>query len=258
MPSEKISELMGILGELESRLKQFDVEARRLVELRGDLMGTTAALQSAGKELQAVASALREGASTMRELDMAAALQRIAEIEAALDIRSNQLEAAIDREVAALGTSLKQQVSTQLAELPSQIGPAVAAAFDKQFKATKRAIDSLVADADSRHNELLEGIRKGIKDQAAISKAAAVALDKAIEESSASAREERERQLTALLEALKKTEAAVSVQTTANENLVKTGFQKLRRLSGVAILFAAAAFLAAVFIIFTLHKMRSP
>ena len=250
MPSDTVNELVGTLSELESRLKQFDAEARRLGELRGELKGTTAALQSAGKDLQSVASALRDGAATMRELDMAATLKRLAEIEHALDARSKQLEATIDREIAELGESLKHQVSTQLEALPAQLGPTVASAFDKQFETTKRAIDSLVADAGTRHAELLTSVRQGLEQNAADAKANTAAIGQAITQLGASAREATDRQMNAILKSLAEADASSSSLAKSTEAIVQAGTQKAARHALVAALLAAAALAAAVVGIF--------
>ena len=250
MPSDTVNELVRTVSELESRLKQFDAEARRLGELRGELKGTTAALQSAGKDLQSVASSLRDGAATMRELDMAATLKRLAEIEAALDARSKQLEAAIGREIAELGDSLKQQVSRQLDALPAQLGPTVASAFDKQFETTKRAIDSLVADAGARQAELLTSVRQGLEQNAAESKASAATIGQAVTQLGAAAREAGDRQMNAMLKSLADADARSSAQAKSTEDLVKIGTRRAARLSLVSALLAAAALAAAVVGIF--------
>jgi hypothetical protein len=250
MPSDTVNELVGTLSELESRLKQFDAEARRLGELRGELKGTTAALQSSGKDLQSVTSALRDGAATMRELDMAATLKRLAEIEHALDARSKQLEATIDREIAELGESLKHQVSKQLDALPNQLGPTVASAFDKQFETTKRAIDSLVADAGTRHAELLASLRQGLEQHTTESKASAAAIGQAVTQLGAAARDASDRQMNALLRSLADADARSSAQAKSTEAIVQAGTQRAARLALVAALLAAAALAAAVVGIF--------
>ena len=162
MSSETINELVGSLTHLQDKLQKLDGETRRLGELRGDLKSVASSLTATGKEFQAVAASMADGAATMRTLDMAATLKRLAEIEKALDTRSRELEKVIEREIVQLGESLKLQVSTQLDALPGLIGPTVANAFDKQFATTKSAIDSLVTDADSRHQLLTASVQSGV------------------------------------------------------------------------------------------------
>ena len=250
MPSETINELVGTLSELETRLKHFDAEARRLGELRGELKGATSGLQSAGKDLQAVAASLRDGAATMRELDMAATLKRLAEIEAALDARSKQLEAAIDREIAELGDSLKQQVSRQLDALPAQLGPTVASAFDKQFETTKRAIDALVADAGTRHTDLLTTIRQGLEHQSTESRVSDAALGQSIAQLGAAVREASDRQAGVVTKSLSDADSRNASHAKELESAVRAGAQKTARLALVAAVLAAAALVAACIGIF--------
>jgi hypothetical protein len=124
----------------------------------------------------------------MRELDMAATLRRIAEIEAVLDARSEQLAAVIDREIAELGESVRHQLSKQIDALPIQLGNTVAAAFDKQFKATKTAIDSLVANAGAWHAKVLTTIAQALQQEAAETKARDESINQAIIQLSADMR----------------------------------------------------------------------
>jgi hypothetical protein len=186
----------------------------------------------------------------MRDLDMAATLRRLAEIEATLDARSQQLEKAIDREIAELGESLKHQVSKQLDQLPGQLGPTVAAAFDKQFETTKQAIDSLVADAGARHAELLTSVRQGLEQHAAESKASATAIGQAVTQLGAAARDASDRQMNAMLKSLAEADARSLAQAKSTEALVQAGTQSVARLSLVSALLAAAALAAAVVGIF--------
>jgi hypothetical protein len=174
MSSETINKLVGSLNELRIKLDGLNGEARRLGELRGDLKSAASGLTTTGQDLRAVAIALGVGAATMRGLDMVATIKRLEEIELTLDARSRELEQAIDREIAALGESLKQQVSKQLDGLPTQIGSTVALAFDRQFTTTKAAIDSLVADMGASHQTLTVTLQSGVdkiladaKDQSA-------------------------------------------------------------------------------------------
>jgi hypothetical protein len=249
MSSETINQLVGTLGELELRLQRFDAEAQRLGDLRGELRGATTGLQSAGKDLQLIASALREGASTMRELDMPAVLTRVAEIESALDARSKQLESAITREITELGESLKHQVSKQLDTLPGQLGPTVAAAFDKQFETTKRAIDALVADAGTRHSEILMAIRQGIA-QGQESADRDSKLAQTVSQLGKAVREAYEKQVGTLVKALSEADARNSAHGTAIEAVITAVSRKNTRLTVIGIILAGAAAIAAVVGIF--------
>ena len=250
MASETINELVGTLSELESRLKQFDAEAHRLGELRGELKGATAGLQSAGKDLQAVASALRDGASTMRELDMAATLRRLAEIEATLDARSKQLEVAVDREIAELGESLKHQVSKQLDALPAQIGSIVAHAFDQQFATTKAAIDSLVTDAGSRHQALTTTL------QSSDNKLLTVMNDWRTAEMNSTAqlentmRESQSTQLGSIMTSLDAAEYRNTAQANSLEAVLLAGTRKAGLMATHAFIVAMLGAIAAVISIF--------
>ena len=101
-------------------------------------------LHSVGKDLQDVASGLREGASTMRDLDMAATLRRLAEIEGALDARSQQLEKAIADKEAKAAELLKTQemlarVKMEKIELLEQLShPPAQPGFSNPFQKKKK------------------------------------------------------------------------------------------------------------------------
>ena len=164
MSSEKINELVESLNNLQTKLQSLDGETRRLGELRGDLKSMASGLTATGKELQAVAVAMIDGATTMRGLDMGATLKRLAEIEQALDTRLCELGKVIDRDITDLGESLRQQVSKQLDALPAQIGPTVALVFDQQFKTTNAAIGLLVKEHQMLTNVLESGIARVLAD----------------------------------------------------------------------------------------------
>ena len=65
MSSETINELVGSLTHLQDKLQKLDGETRRLGELRGDLKSVASSLTATGKELQAVAASMADGAATM-------------------------------------------------------------------------------------------------------------------------------------------------------------------------------------------------
>jgi hypothetical protein len=250
MSSETINELVETLGALESRLKEFDTEARKLSELRGEMKAAASGLHSVGKDLRDVASGLREGASTMRDLDMAATLRRLAEIEATLDARSQQLEKAIDREIAELGESLKHQVSKQLDQLPGQLGPTVAAAFDKQFETTKAAIDALVADARARHAEILMTIRQTIETEAMQAKSRDEALGQSVLQLGAAIRDTHEREVATLTKALAEADSRSAGRAKEVEAAVLEGTSRATRIAALAATLAAGALVAGVICIF--------
>jgi len=258
MQSDTVNGLVETLTDLESRLKELNEEARRLGELRGDLKGMTTGLQSAGKDLQSVAAALRDGAATMRELDMAATLKRLTEIETALDIRSMQLEATIDRQIAALNESIQHQVLEHFEALPALIGPAVVPAFAKQFEATNSAINSLVANASSSHAEHLAILQQNFGQQADESRASAAAIGQAIDRLSMTALEASKRQMNAILKSLAEADARASMQWNATQAMVQTATQRTARLLLVCTLFAAAAFAVAVVGVIIVSGRSSP
>lgn len=164
MSSEKINELIESLNNLQTKLQSLDGETRRIGELRGDLKSMASGLTATGKELQAVAGAMIDGATTMRGLDMGATLKRLAEIEQAIDARLLELGKVIDRDITELGESLRQQVSKQLDALPAQIGPTVTLAFDQQFTTTNAAIGLLVKEHQTLKNVLESGIARVVAD----------------------------------------------------------------------------------------------
>jgi hypothetical protein len=186
----------------------------------------------------------------MRELDMAATLKRVAEIEAALDMRSKQLEATIDREIAKLGDALIHQVTKHLDALPGQLGPNVAAAFDKQFDSTKRAIDALVTDTGARHSELLATIRLGLEQHAAEAKARDAALTQSIAQLATLVRNASDSYTAALAKAIADSDAKSGSRAKEIEAAVAAGTQRAARLAAVAATLAAAAMIAAVVCIF--------
>ena len=65
MSSETINELVGSLTHLQDKLQKLDGETRRLGELRGDLKSVASSLTATGKEFQAVAASMADGAATM-------------------------------------------------------------------------------------------------------------------------------------------------------------------------------------------------
>lgn len=164
MSSEKINELIESLNNLQTKLQSLDGETRRIGELRGDLKSMASGLTATGKELQAVAGAMIDGATTMRGLDMGATLKRLAEIEQAIDARLLELGKVIDRNITELGESLRQQVSKQLDALPAQVGPTVTLAFDQQFTTTNVAIGLLVKEHQTLKNVLESGIARVVAD----------------------------------------------------------------------------------------------
>ncbi len=103
------------------------------------------------KIVEVVAAALAAGAATMRELDMAATLERITQIEEALDDRSDQLERAIDKDIAELGDSILNQLSTRLDAVAERLEPIVATAFGGQMAAITEAIGRVDSAAQERH-----------------------------------------------------------------------------------------------------------
>ena len=250
MPSETINQLVGSLNELQSKLNQLDGEARRLGDLRGDLKSTAAGLAAAARELQTVTTALGDGAATMRELDMTATLARLAEIETALDARSRLLEQAIDREIAELGESLKHQVSKQLDALPAQIGPTVALAFDRQFAATKTAIDSLVTDARTNHQSLTAIVQNGVSQVLQDSTARSTAAALATTQIQATIREAQSTPLASIMKALAEAEARNASQAKLLEAALLSGTGKTRFMATLAAIVATIGAIAAVVSIF--------
>ena len=151
MPSEKIVEVVSAIKTLQDRIAAVDGEAKRLVSLRGDIKSLSEGMSACSRELQSVAAALAAGAATMRELDMAATLERITQIEEALDDRSDQLERAIDKDIAELGDSILNQLSTRLDAVAERLEPIVATAFGGQMAAITEAIGRVDSAAQERH-----------------------------------------------------------------------------------------------------------
>ena len=151
MPSEKIVEVVSAIKTLQDRVAAVDGEAKRLVSLRGDIKSLSEGMSACSRELQSVAAALAAGAATMRELDMAATLERITQIEEALDDRSDQLERAIDKDIAELGDSILNQLSTRLDAVAERLEPIVATAFGGQMAAITEAIGRVDSAAQERH-----------------------------------------------------------------------------------------------------------
>ncbi len=151
MPSEKIVEVVSAIKTLQDRVAAVDGEAKRLVSLRGDIKSLSEEMSACSRELQSVAAALAAGAATMRELDMAATLERITQIEEALDDRSDQLERAIDKDIAELGDSILNQLSTRLDAVAERLEPIVATAFGGQMAAITEAIGRVDSAAQERH-----------------------------------------------------------------------------------------------------------
>ena len=138
MSSETINLLLGSLRELQDKLQDVEGEARRLGDVRTSLTSAARGLAETGEQLRSTAVSLREGAATMRDLDMAATLRRIAEIESALEARSSAIEKAIDRDMAELGESIKAQLERRLAEIGPQLGQGVAAELAERFDGVVR------------------------------------------------------------------------------------------------------------------------
>jgi hypothetical protein len=250
MSSETINKLVGSLNELQIKLDGLDGEARRLGELRGDLKAAASGLSTTGQDLRTVATALGVGAATMRELDMVATLKRLAEIELALDARSRELEQAIDREITALGESLKQQVSKQLDGLPTQIGPTVALAFDRQFTTTKAAIDSLVADTGARHQTLTVTLQSGVDKILADAKDRGTATSVEMNQFQKSIRAAQVDQLTLLTKALADADARNLAHFKALEATLTDRIGMARLMGTLAFAVATIGAIAAVVSIF--------
>jgi hypothetical protein len=243
MSSETINLLVGTLNDLDSKLRQCDSEVRRLGDLRVDLKGTTAGLQTAGKELQGVASALREGAMTMRELDMSATLKRLAEIEKILDARSRELETAIDREIAELGDSLKHVVQQQLAALPERIGPPIGTALDQQLKTTKDAIARINADAKARGDELSAEFEAKIGTLSRTIESHTGTMAQAVERLQSLFSAAQQSQSSTIMRALAEAEAR---DASAGERLERQLGARLDRLAGKITMALAVASIAAI------------
>lgn len=150
MPSEKIVEVVSAIKTLQDRVAAVDGEAKRLVSLRGDIKSLSEGMSACSRELQSVAAALAAGAATMRELDMAATLERITQIEEALDDRSDQLEKAIDKDIAELGDSILHQISTRLDSVAGRLEPIVAEAFGGEMDTIKEAIGRVESAAQEQ------------------------------------------------------------------------------------------------------------
>ena len=250
MSSETINKLVGSLNELQVKLDGLDGEARRLGELRGDLKAAASGLSTTGQDLRTVATALGVGAATMRELDMGATLKRLAEIELSLEARSHDLKQAIDREITALGESLKQQVSKQLDGLPSQIGPTVALAFDRQFTTTKAAIDSLVADTGARHQTLTVTLQSGVDKILADAKDRGTAASVEMNQFQKSVRAAQADQLALLTKALAEADARNLAHFKALEATLTDRIGMARLIGTLAFVVATIGAMAAVVSIF--------
>ena len=250
MSSETINELVGSLTHLQDKLQKLDGETRRLGELRGDLKSVASSLTATGKELQAVAASMADGAATMRTLDMAATLKRLAEIEKALDTRSRELEKAIEREIVQLAESLKLQVSTQLDALPGQIGPTVANAFDKQFATTKSAIDSLVTDAGARHQSLGASLQSGVDKLLADMSDRSTVASQALSRLQSSVLEASSTQLASMMKALAEAETRNIAQSKALEGALLAGTSKARLMATLAFVVATLGAIASVVSLF--------
>ena len=151
MPSEKIVEVIAAITALQDRVKVVDAEAKRLAALRGDINSLSEGMSACSRELQSVATSLAAGAATMRELDMAATLTRITQIEEALDDRSDQLEKVIDKDIAELGDSILHQIATRLDSVATRLEPIVSTAFSGQMTAITGAVERAASAAQERH-----------------------------------------------------------------------------------------------------------
>jgi hypothetical protein len=251
MPSKTTTELVETLSELETKLRQFDTEARKLGEIRGEFKAAVAGFHAAGRDLQSLASALREGAATMRDLDMAATLKRLAEIETRLDERSKKLEAVIDREIAELGDSLKHQVSKEMSALPGQIGPTVASAFESQFEATNTALTSMSSDTAARHAEILQAVRAGLEQQSKESAARSDSISQQLSRIDMTLRETSQNQNSLLMKSFADLDARTASSMKSLEAEVATNARRGRSVAIVAVfvsLLAAAAATIGIFI----------
>jgi len=153
MPSEQIGEVIAAIGALQGRVQAVDAEATRLAALRGDITSLADGVAACSRELRAVAAGLAEGASTMRQLDMAATMVRIAQIEAALLDRSDQLQTVIARELAEFGESVLNQLAMQLDAVATRLEPIVSNAFGGQMTAIIDAVATASAASKQRHAE---------------------------------------------------------------------------------------------------------
>ena len=150
MPSDQVDEVLTAFKTLDERVEAVGIEAGRLTALRGDIKGAVDGIASCSLALKSVAAELARGAATMRELDMAATLARIGEIEKAFERRSDELGVVLDRSMVALGDSLLAQLSARLDTRLGEVVPAACATQSKVLSDRIAAVDDL---GQQRHAE---------------------------------------------------------------------------------------------------------